>query len=247
MGRRGGAVGAAVAGCVGWVGATEEGEAAASEDIAGKVVRILAQCDVWVTGSRTVAGMAKRSHVYPMGKAALMTAEELLALNLPNKRTELVRGHLVVREPGSYYHGRVAARVLLELGSFLREHPLGELFAAETGFTLFRGPDTVRAPDVAYIRNERLLPPDTRGFAELAPDLAVEVLSPDETRRQLREKIEDWLASGVQLVWIIDPLRKSGRVHRADGTTRELGVADAFDGEALLPGFVMRLAAVMSS
>lgn len=172
-----------------------------------------------------------------MPTAAPMTAEELLRLNVPNKRTELVRGQLRVREPAGYQHGDVAATCLALLHHFVREHRLGRVFAAETGFTLSRDPDTVRAPDVAFISTARLLPRDTRGFAELAPDLVVEVLSPDDRPGEVLEKAGDWLKAGCRLVWVIDPLRRTGCVYRADGTLALLDEHDAFDGEEVVPGF----------
>lgn len=180
-----------------------------------------------------------------MPTAAPMTAEELLRLNLPNKRTELVRGELRVREPAGYRHGDVAATSLIVLGAFVREQGLGRVFAAETGFTLARDPDTVRAPDVAFISTARLLPRDTRGFAELAPDLVVEVLSPDDRPGEVLEKAGDWLKAGCRLVWIVDPIRRTGRVYRADGTLALLDEHDAFDGEDVLPGFRSELSAFL--
>jgi len=171
-----------------------------------------------------------------MSAAQLMTAEELLRLNLPNKRTELVRGVLRVREPAGYQHGDVAATCLAVLHHFVRQHQLGRVFAAETGFTLARGPDTVRAPDVAFISTNRLLPRDTRGYAEIAPDLVLEVLSPDSRPGDVMEKVGDWLNAGCRLVWIVDPIRRTGQVYRADGTVALLAEGDAFEGEDVLPG-----------
>lgn len=180
-----------------------------------------------------------------MTAAAPMTAEELLRLNLPNKRTELVRGVLRVREPAGYQHGDVAATCLAMLHQFVREHRLGRVFAAETGFTLERAPDTVRAPDVAFISAARLLPRDTRGYAEIAPDLVVEVLSPDSRPGELLEKVGDWLNAGCRLAWVVDPIRRSGQVYRADGSVAVLGEHDAFDGEEVIPGFRAELSALL--
>src|SRR2546423_14372993 len=112
---------------------------------------------------------AERTYVTNM--SPLMTAEELLQTNLPNKRTELVRGRLIVREPAGYSHGRVTMNLTVRLGAHVENAGCGQLVAAETGFTLFRGPDTVRAPDVAFLRRERLPDPATTGFPEMAPDL----------------------------------------------------------------------------
>src|SRR6185436_868010 len=169
-----------------------------------------------------------------------MTAEELLHLNLPNKRTELVKGVLVVREPAGYRHGEVAANLLVVIGGFVRERGLGHVLAAETGFKLESDPDTVRAPDVAFVQRDRI-PASQRGFAALAPDLAVEVLSPDDRPGEVLEKVGDWLKAGVKLVWVVDPVRLLARVYRADGTESLLAADDALDGEDVLPGFLCQL------
>lgn len=166
-----------------------------------------------------------------------MTADELVRLNLPNKRTELVRGVLVVREPAGYRHGDVAMRLAVAIFNYVEAHGLGRVFAAETGFTLARNPDTVRAPDVAYISAARLPDPLPRGFAELAPDLAVEVLSPGDRPGEVLAKVGDWLNAGARLVWVVDPARVLARVYRADGSESMLDDTDALRGEDVLPGF----------
>ena len=172
-----------------------------------------------------------------MTQPALLTAEELSRLALPDKRTELVRGVLVVREPAGYRHGDIAARLLLAIGSYVVERSLGRVFAAETGFTIARKPDTVRAPDVAFISTARLPDPPPHGFAELAPDLAVEVLSPDDRPAEVLEKVADWLRAGTALVWVVDPVRETTRVYRADGTASLLHADDELEGEDVLAGF----------
>jgi len=173
-----------------------------------------------------------------------MTAEELLRLNLPNKRTELVRGVLVVREPAGYQHGDVAMRLAAAIFTHVQARGLGRVFAAETGFTLARKPDTVRAPDVAFISTARLPDPPPRGFAELAPDLAVEVLSPDDRPGEVLAKVADWLNAGARLVWVVDPVRVLARVYRADGSESILDDTDALRGEDVLPGFEYPLSAI---
>src|SRR5207247_2000848 len=115
--------------------------------------------------------------------------------NIPNKRTELVRGVLIAREPAGHRHGRVAFELGRRLGNHVAEHQLGAAYAAETGFTLARRPDTVRAPDVAFVRRERLPDPEPVGFPELAPDLAVEVLSPGNRPGEVLTKVADWLSA----------------------------------------------------
>ncbi len=178
----------------------------------------------------------------------LMTAEQLLMYDSRGMRTELVRGRLVVREPAGYRHGAIAMRVALRIGAYLERdqaargatHPLGDLLAAETGFTLQRGPDTVRAPDVAFVAWDRR-PASTRGFAELAPDLAVEVLSLRDRAGEVLAKVADWLTAGTTLVWIIDPERRVARVYRADGSESILSEHMALDGESTLPGLLLPL------
>ncbi len=174
----------------------------------------------------------------------LMTAEELLANPIPNQRAELVRGQLVVREPAGMRHGDVAARVLLAIGMHLSEERQklgarelrGRLLAAETGFTLQRNPDTVRAPDVAYVRAERWPAQEPPGFPEFAPDLAVEVLSPSARPGRVLAKVGDWIDAGALLVWIIDPARCVARVYRANGTDSILVATDSLSGEDVIPG-----------
>lgn len=185
------------------------------------------------------------SYIERMSAPALLTAEELLRLNLPNKRTELVRGRLVVREPAGYVHGDVAMLIGGAVLQHVEANSLGRVFAAETGFTLARGPDTVRAPDVAFIRSARLPSPPPEGFAELAPDLAVEVLSPDDRPGEVLEKVGDWLNAGTLLVWVVDPRRRIARVYRADGSETQVDDAGSLEGEELLPGFRLSLKAVL--
>ena len=186
-----------------------------------------------------------RNYIESMPAQALLTAEELLRLNLPNKRTELVRGMLIIREPAGYQHGNIAARLMLAIGNYVEAHTLGRVFAAETGFTLARKPDTVRAPDVAFISNKRLPDPPPRGFAELAPDLAVEVLSPDDGAGEVLDKVADWLKAGTRLVWVVDPIRVLARVYRADGSESVLGESDVLLGEDVLPGFTCAIGTLL--
>lgn len=175
----------------------------------------------------------------------LLTAEELLALNLRDKRTELVRGRLVVREPAGFRHGVVAAELAGLLRSFVRQHKLGVVVAAETGFKLFTDPDTVRAPDVGFIRAERVPDPLPRGYGSLAPDLAVEVLSPDDRPGEVLEKVADWLNAGSSVVWVIDPERKLARVYRADGSESLIANDGTLEGEGVLSGFTCRLEEIL--
>ena len=120
---------------------------------------------------------AEPSYAPPMTSSGLLPAEELLHLSIPDKRVELVQGVAI----------------------YVRARELGVVYAAETGFTLARHPDTVRAPDVAFIRRERLPTPEPAGYPDLAPDLVVEVLSPGNRPGELLAKIADWFSAGTRV------------------------------------------------
>src|ERR1019366_6653323 len=198
--------------------------------------------------------VTRRADDVPMPKAtayiagmapATMTAEDLLRLNIQDKRSELVRGQLIVREPAGFAHGVVAARIGRRLSEFVDSRSLGLVFAAETGFTLARTPDTVRAPDAGFVRRERVPDPLPRGYAPMAPDLVVEVLSPDDRPGEVLAKVSDWLRAGTSLVWVVDPIRRCARVYRADGTESFVADDASLDGEDVLPGFVLPLAPIL--
>ena len=186
---------------------------------------------------------ARRAYV-PVMSPQLMTADELLHAHLPNRRAELICGALVVREPAGGRHGRVVADLARLIGTHVHDNGLGVVYGAETGFTIAREPDTVRAPDVAFVRRDRVPDPEPVGFLTLAPDLAVEVLSPGDRPGETLAKVGDWLEAGTRLVWVLDPERRLARVYRADGTESILSVADELAGEDVLPGFAVSLASV---
>lgn len=178
-----------------------------------------------------------------------MTAEQLLGYEIPGKRVELVRGQLVVREPASFSHGALSLRLGIALGNHLarereqQEWPRtrGRLATADPGFTIARRPDTVRAPDVAYVSRERHPASMPDGFPEFAPDLAVEIHSPSDRTGAIVAKVSDWLSAGTTLVWVVDPPREQVVVYRADGTVSVLALGDTLRGETLLPGFAFPL------
>jgi Uma2 family endonuclease len=172
-----------------------------------------------------------------------MTADELLRLPDNGMRRELINGELREMPPAGGEHGFVGGNALGRLRLFLVEHPEvgGGLFAAETGFRLSRDPDTVRAPDVAYVGPDRLDRARVRAFPELAPDLVVEVVSPYDTASEIQAKVEEWLRAGTRIVWVLYPATRSGMAYGADGTVRLLHADDTLDGEPVLPGFTCRI------
>lgn len=176
----------------------------------------------------------------------LMTAEELLVLHMPDKSTELVRGRLVVREPPGGYHGQVSATLTGLIWSCVRAQRLGRVLGQDTGFKIGSNPDTVRAPDVAFVREERAAEARSRGYPELAPDLVAEIVSPGDRRGEVLEKVGQWLAAGSRLVWVIDPERRQAQVYRPDGTITLVDEAGSLGGEDVLPGFSCTLDEVLA-
>ena len=175
-------------------------------------------------------------------RAGLMMADELLRNGVPHKSTELVRGVLVVREPPGGWHGHLSAKLAFLVGQHVYPRQLGMLFAQDTGFLIERDPDTVRAPDLAFVAAARTSGIERHGYAPIAPDLAVEILSPGDRPGELLEKVAQWLTAGTRLVWVLDPERGNARVHRADGSIDIVPVSGALDGEDVLRGFSYRLA-----
>ena len=180
------------------------------------------------------------------GKAALpkrrlkksFTAEELLSLPMTERRLELVKGKLYEMAPSGGRHGNVAFNICLRLGVYVESSGLGRVFIAEAGYILRRDPDTVRVPDVSFVARGRLPeeePPE--GFLELAPDLVVEVVSPTDRRREVDEKVLEWLNAGTRLVWVIHPSSRTATVHRPPDLTESLTEADSLDGGDVVPGF----------
>lgn len=177
--------------------------------------------------------------------APLMTAEELLLNDIPDKSTELVRGVLVVREPPGGWHGHLAARLTYLLGQHVYPRSAGMLFGQDTGFHIGSDPDTVRAPDVAFVAAARTSKIGRRGYAPIAPDLVVEILSPGDRPGEVLAKVADWLEAGTRLVWVVYPHRACARVYRADGTIEIVGQDGALLGEDVLPGFSCPLSRVL--
>jgi Uma2 family endonuclease len=174
-----------------------------------------------------------------------MTAEELERYPLRDKQAELLRGRLVVREPPGTLHGLISGTLGLLLGGYVRRRALGMVCGQDTGFKIAANPDTVRAPDVAFISQDRLGTVPPRGYAPMAPDLAVEILSPDDRPAEVLVKVADWLEAGTRLVWVIDPVAAEARIHREDGTLSLVGVDGALEGETVIPGFRCALADVL--
>ena len=140
--------------------------------------------------------------------------------------------------PAGWKHGMIGGRLVPLLGQHVREQGLGEVFLAETGFLLARDPDTVRAPDIAFICKARLLAAEPEeAFWPGAPDLAVEVVSPGDTTGEIDDKVKAWLAAGAKAVWVVSPAWRTVTVYRSAADIRTLTEQDELSGDDVVPGF----------
>ena len=179
-----------------------------------------------------------------MGDVDLIsTAQDLLAAG-DIGRCELIQGELVMRTPAGADHGRITAELTMLLGMHVRQHRLGCVYAAETGFQIERDPDTVRAPDVAFVRAERLVDASVPGFFPGAPDLVVEVVSPGERAADVVAKASTWLAAGTRMVWIVWPTGRTVDIYRPGSAMVTRRQGQRLDGEGVVSGFSCDVAAI---
>ena len=158
--------------------------------------------------------------------STLFNAEDLYRLPDDGLIHELVRGRLISEPLAGARHGRICSNVNFVLQSWARETGAGVVYTCDTGFVLERDPDTVRGPDVAFVSAHRLRPDDDGRFHEGPPDLAVEVLSPNNRRTEMEAKVVSYLAAGTGMVWVVDPAtetltvrtRNDAQTHNVDDT-----------------------------
>ncbi len=168
----------------------------------------------------------------------LLTAADLLQLYGQGIRGELIRGVLHETMPTGYAHGKIVTKLTVLLGLFIMPRKLGSLTASDSGVWLERDPDTVREPDIAYFSAAKIpLEAMDTGYAEVPPDLVVEVASPGNSRREVSDKAQMWLSYGVRLVWVVQPDTRTVDVHGAGWVVETLTENDTLDGLDVLPGF----------
>jgi Uma2 family endonuclease len=170
-------------------------------------------------------------------EARRYTPEDLLAMP-DGKSFELVNGQLVERKMGAE-SSQVGGRLYARLDRFCEEHNLGIVWPADNGYQCFpHAPGLVRRPDVSFVKKGRLpgdVAPD--GWVKIPPDLAVEVVSPNDSIEEFEEKLEDYQKAGVPLVWVIYPKRRKARVFRLNGPEVVLSEDGELSGEDVIPGF----------
>ena len=173
-----------------------------------------------------------------MATATPMTAERLFDSQPSNIRCELINGKLRTLPFSGWRHGETVGALLVILGHHVMDNRLGMILGADPGFTISRDPDTVRAPDIAFIARENLpaeLPKSA--FWPGAPDLAVEVLSPNDKTGEVDDKIRAWLAAGTKLLWVVDPQLQSVTIYRSATDVVVKTAADVLEGGDVVAGF----------
>ncbi len=178
----------------------------------------------------------------------LLTADDLLRLYGRGVRGELIRGVLCETMATGQRHGKIVMNLGSELRVFAKARRLGTLVGSDSGVWLERDPDTVREPDLAFTSVDRLpLGEDVSGYAEIVPDLVVEVRSPSDSRREVNDKARMWLSHGVRLVWVVHPDTRTVDVHLAEGDVSTVGGDGDLDGGDVLPGFSCALSDIFDA
>ncbi|MFO0965730.1 MAG: Uma2 family endonuclease [Gemmataceae bacterium] len=174
----------------------------------------------------------------PTAVTHLISAREFFEMPEPadGSRQELVRGEIHVMPPGGGLHGVCCSRVDRRIGNYVDAHKLGEVASNDTGFITAQEPDSVRGPDVAFWSKERLKEIPI-GYMTMAPDLAVEVLSPSNTSKLIREKLGEYFERGVRMVWVLAPEDRTLTIYRAADQGRIYHETATISGEDVLPGF----------
>lgn len=172
------------------------------------------------------------------------TEAELQALPEDGFIHEVVNGELVMSPKNTWFHGRICTRLLFAIESFNRAHRLGAVLDSSTGFWMYNR--NCRAPDISFVPKERLaalgFKPNEARFFPGAPDLAVEILSENNTRAEIDDRLKDFFGSGTRLAWIIDPERQRVEVCHSPTRRQLIGSGGLLAGEEILPGFTYPIA-----
>ena len=179
-------------------------------------------------------------------QVALVTGEELFKMG-DLGRTELIKGEIVYMSPTGYPHADYEGNFYAALRSFVRQNKLGRVFVGEVGIYTGRNPDTVRAADAAFVSRQRMAQVKSRSYLDVAPELVVEVMSPDDRWHDLMDKLDEYFAIGVQLIWVADPRQQQVYVYRSVTDVQRLSAADTLTGGEVLPGFSVPVADLFAS
>ena len=180
----------------------------------------------------------------PMAPARTITDEELLQLPKDGNKYEVVDGELVVSPGAGVPHEKLVVKLAIRLGGYVEAKRLGDVLGSSALYVLPSG--NKRSPDLSFVATGRLDEPGiSQVFPQLAPDLAVEVISPSDTAQRVLDKVGEYLEAGVRLVWVIDPQKRQAAVYRTITSVREVSGDGALDGEDVLPGFRCPLSEIL--
>ena len=174
----------------------------------------------------------------PSAQQTLLTAEDLWKQANDGYRYELVKGILRRMPLAGFEHGILSSKIGSSLDKHIKKYQLGYVCSAGTGFKISQNPDTVRAPDAAFVCQAAIDKQGTpRGYWEGAPDLAVEVISPSDTYTEVAEKVDEWLEAGCAMVWVVNPRRETVKAYRSPEDITVLRGDDILDGSDVIEGF----------
>ncbi|MFN8474723.1 MAG: Uma2 family endonuclease [Anaerolineae bacterium] len=176
-------------------------------------------------------------------EAKLITGDELAEMG-DIGRCELVEGEIIMKNPAGWQHGMIEWRIGQVLGNFVDEHGLGQVMTGEVGLYIRRNPDTVRGADVMFISHARLAQVKSPSFLDVAPEMVVEVMSPDDRWTEVKRKLGEYFAIGVIVVWVTDPSDNTVSVYRSLTDIKIVGEGDLLDGGDVLPGFEVAVASL---
>ena len=184
---------------------------------------------------------APRSTTSPKLRTRRITGDELLAMGDIGP-CELIEGKIVPMTPTGGEQGVIESNLSRHLGNFVVDRKLGKVMNGEVGILTRRRPDSVRGADIAFVSRERLADTPAKGFLTVAPELVVEIVSTSDRWQEMRQKIEEYFAIGVQRVWIVEPDNRDVLVYSASTEMRKLGEGDLLTGEGVLEGFSLPVA-----
>lgn len=173
--------------------------------------------------------------------AKLITGDDLAAMD-DSESCELVEGRIVRMGPTGDEHGGIELNIAAEILEFVREHNLGKVRVGEVGIYTGRDPDTIRAADVLFISHERYAQKRSESYLDIAPDLIVEILSPNDSLTDVTQKMREYFAIGVRLIWVVDPKARKVYAYRSLTDVREFNENDNLPGDEVLVGFAVKVA-----
>ena len=166
----------------------------------------------------------------------LITGEALYEMSSVES-AELVQGVIVHHMPTGHLHGLIESIITTLLFNFVRPRKLGRVFSGEVGIYIQRNPDTIRAADVAFVSTERVAHIKSHSYLDVAPELIVEVMSPNDSWSEVHQKLEEYFSIGVELIWIVDPKLQQIHVYQSLDSVQRLSINDTLTGGSVLPGF----------